>query len=191
MSDQKIKKEIENLREEIIRNREKINELRKKVSREKVQNYEFKNPGGKPVKLSEMFGDKEELIIIHNMGKSCPYCTLWADGFNGFINHFENRAGFALTSPDPPEILKEFTEGRGWKFKVYSTKGNTFKKDLGFYSVKEGNLPGVSTFLKDEKGNIYHYSSDKFGPGDDYCSIWNFFEMLPKGTNSWHPKYSY
>ena len=157
MSDQKIKDEIGKLQGEIIKSRERINELRKKVSPEKVMNYQFKDPKGNTVKLSEMFRDKDELIVIHNMGKSCPYCTLWADGFNGFYKHFENRAGFALTSPDSPEVLKEFSEGRNWKFKVYSTKENSFKKDLGFYTEKEKNIPGVSTFLKNEKGNIFHY----------------------------------
>ena len=191
MLDQKIKEEIGKLQGEIVKKREQINELRKKVSPEKVENYEFKDPKGKAVKLSEMFGDKDELIVIHNMGKSCPYCTLWADGFNGFYKHFENRAGFALTSSDSPEVLKEFSEGRNWKFKVYSTKENSFKMNLGFYTETEKNIPGVSTFLKDGTGNIFHYSSDRFGPGDDYCSIWHFFDMLPKGQNSWHPKFTY
>jgi predicted dithiol-disulfide oxidoreductase (DUF899 family) len=191
MSGQKIKEEIGKLQEEIVKSRKKINELRKKVSPENIKDYEFKDPKGRTVKLSEMFGDKDELIVIHNMGKSCPYCTLWADGFNGFYKHFENRAGFALTSPDSHEVLKDFSEGRTWKFKVYSTKENSFKKDLGFYTEEEKNIPGASTFLKDEKGNIFHYSSDRFGPGDDYCSIWHFFDMLPKGQNNWHPKFTY
>ena len=191
MQDEMIKNEIGRLQKEVVRYREKINELRKKITPEEVENYEFKDPEGKAVKLSEMFGEKDELIVIHNMGKSCPYCTLWADGFNGFYEHFENRAGFVLTSPDSPEILKEFSEGRNWKFKVYSTKENSFKKDLGFYTEAEKNIPGVSTFLKDGTGNIFHYSSDRFGPGDDYCSIWHFFDMLPKGQNSWHPKFTY
>ena len=54
MSDQKTKDEIGKLQGEIVKNREKINELRKKASPEKVRNYEFKDPKGNNVKLSEM-----------------------------------------------------------------------------------------------------------------------------------------
>ena len=36
-------------------------------------------------RLSDLFGDADDLILIHNMGKGCPYCTLWADGFNGVL----------------------------------------------------------------------------------------------------------
>jgi predicted dithiol-disulfide oxidoreductase (DUF899 family) len=62
------------------------------------------------VQLSDLFGEHEDLIVIHNMGVSCPYCTLWADGFNGLIRHLEDRAAFVMVSPDPPDIQKEFAK---------------------------------------------------------------------------------
>jgi predicted dithiol-disulfide oxidoreductase (DUF899 family) len=31
------------------------------------------------VRLSELFAGKADLILIHNMGTTCPNCTLWAD----------------------------------------------------------------------------------------------------------------
>ena len=51
-----------------------------------------------PVRLSELFGDKENLILIHNMGRSCSSCTMWADGVNGVYDHLASRAAFALPS---------------------------------------------------------------------------------------------
>ena len=72
--------------------RAKVTELRKKLDNKLVPDYTLKDPDGHPVNLHSLFGTKDDLIIIHNMGKSCPYCTLWADGLIGFKKHLENRA---------------------------------------------------------------------------------------------------
>ena len=40
--------------------------------------------------LLGMFGEHDMLLLIHNMGQGCRYCTLWADGFTGFC-HIWNR----------------------------------------------------------------------------------------------------
>ena len=69
---------------------------------QEVEDYAFQTPAG-TVRLSQLFGDREHLIVIHNMGSSCPACTLWADGFNGIHHHLTSRAAFVVSSPDPPE----------------------------------------------------------------------------------------
>jgi len=183
--------EIQSAEKELERCRKKVTELRRKMQPEQTGNYAFKTPQGKTVPLSELFGDKDDLIIIHNMGKKCPYCTLWADGFNGLYRHLENRAGFALVSPDPPETVGEFAGGRGWKFKVLSNDGGPFTKDMGFEGDKGDPWPGISTFRRDRDGRIRRVSHAPFGPGDDFCSIWHIFEMLEKGIDGWQPKYQY
>lgn len=155
-----------------------------------VKDFTLSTIKGKKVKLSDLFGDKDELIVIQNMGESCPYCTLWADGFSGVAKHLENRAGFALVSPDAPEKLKKFAKSRKWKYDCYSSFGSDFKKALGF-ETKDGNPhPGVSTFYR-EKGKIYNIANDTFGPGDLYCSVWPILDLLKKGVNGWVPKYKY
>jgi predicted dithiol-disulfide oxidoreductase (DUF899 family) len=93
-----------------------------------------------------MFGDKENLILIHNMGKACSYCTLWADGFSGEAYYIEKKAAFVLVSPDAPEVQKEFAASRGWKFRTYSSAGSPFTSDMGYYNEAEGYWPGVSVF---------------------------------------------
>ena len=69
------RKEIETLQGE-------MRNLQAEVEPEVVQDYVLDGWDG-PVRLSELFGDKRDLILIHNMGKGCPSCTMWADGFNG------------------------------------------------------------------------------------------------------------
>jgi predicted dithiol-disulfide oxidoreductase (DUF899 family) len=191
MSEDAVYKQISELEQTIIAQKKKLAELRLTAPRREVAQYTFHSGDGKPVTLSELFGDKQELIVVHNMGKSCPYCTLWADGFNGLYFHLENKAGFVVSTPDAPEVMKEFAESRGWKFKTVSTKGTSFKRDFGFEKENEDYWPGVSTFVKDEHGKITHVADSVFGPGDDFCSAWFFFDLLPSGGENWHPKFKY
>src|SRR6516164_9513796 len=60
------------------------------------------------------------------MGASCPYCTLWADGFNGLLPHIENRAAFVVASPDDPQAQEKFKASRGWRFPMVSHRDSTF-----------------------------------------------------------------
>jgi predicted dithiol-disulfide oxidoreductase (DUF899 family) len=171
--------------------RKKVSDLRRKMGHKMVPDYTLKDPEGHSVTLSSLFGTKDDLIIIHNMGRSCPYCTLWADGLMGFKKHLENRAGFALVSHDRPSVLREFASGRGWNFKYLSNDGGPFTKDMGFQDEKGNPQPGVSTFHREPNGTIKRISHAFFGPGDDFCSIWHMFDMLKDGPNGWEPKYSY
>ena len=42
-------------------------------------------------------------------------------------------------------------------------------------------MPGVSAFSKDGDGRIFRVGRAEFGPGDNFCAIWHFFELLPRG----------
>jgi predicted dithiol-disulfide oxidoreductase (DUF899 family) len=179
-SPEETEKKLQKIQDEINDSRKKYIKLISKLAKMDVQDYTLKDPDGKDVKLSEMFGDKENLILIHNMGKSCSYCTLWADGFSGITYFMEKKAAFVLVSPDTPEVQKEFADSRGWKFKMYSGAGTTFIKDMGFLTDAGSYWPGVSVFHKDNAGKITRISKDFFGPGDFYSSPWHFFDLLPE-----------
>jgi predicted dithiol-disulfide oxidoreductase (DUF899 family) len=170
--------------------RKKVAAIQKKSAGETVKDYAFKDAKGKPVRLADLFGGKSDLVVVHNMGKSCPYCTLWADGFNGVYRHLENRAGFAVVSPDKFEVMAEFADGRGWKFRMLSNDGGDFTNDMGFEDNGRPQ-PGVSSFHRDDKGAITRVSRAVFGPGDEFCVVWHMFEMLRDGVDGWQPKYKY
>ncbi len=183
--------ELFELSNELMQLRAKAADIRRKIAPKTVKNYTLTGTNGENVSLSDLFGSQKELILIHNMGRSCRYCTLWADGFNGFTKHIENRAAFCLTSPDEPEVLRKFAMERGWMFRTFSTAGTTFKQDLGFADKNGEPKPGVSVFRKEPDGSITHVTKDFFGPGDDYCSIWHLFDLLPTNSDAWEPQYHY
>ena len=184
-----IEEQIGEMETQLAQTRKRLAELRRQVPREAVDDYMLLGPEGEQIKLSQMFGDKEDLILIHNMGRSCPYCTLWADGFNGLVAHFESRASFAVVSPDEPEAQQAFLRDRGWSFKMYSGQGSAFIRDMGFEPDEGKYLPGASVFHKSTDGKIVRVARTAFGPGDDYCSIWHFFDLLAEGRDGWSPKY--
>ena len=174
--------ELKTVYEQIEVNRKKAIELNSKLAAMDVKDYTMKDREGKDVKLSEMFGDNKYLILIHNMGKGCSYCTMWADGFKDTYKEIEKKAAFVLVSPDKPEVHKEFAESHDWTYKSYSANGTDFIFDMGYDFIKEGKhnyWPGVSVFEKDDSGNMKRVSKDIFGPGDFYCNIWHFLDLLP------------
>ena len=184
--------EIITLQKQLYETRQKLAEARRNTPPESVGEYTFKSADGSSVTLSDLFRDKSELIVIHNMGKSCVYCTLWADGFNGVAAHLADRAAFVVISPDDHATQQEFAQSRGWTFDMASCQDNTFAKDMGFESAPGQFEPGVSTFpRRSEDGAIVRTGHDNLGPGDDFCSVWHLFDLLPTGANGWSPKYTY
>lgn len=168
--------------------RQKMHDLRNSVEPEDVENYRFQTTDG-PVQLADLFGDKDTLFAIHNMGAACLYCTLWADGFNGIVAHLQDRAAFVVTSPDDPASQEKFKTGRGWRFPMVSHQGTSFAEDMG-YKGEHGWTPGVSVFKKSGKA-ITRVSTSPMGPGDDFCSLWHLFDLIPEGADGWQPKYEY
>lgn len=162
------------------------------------EDFEFESSDG-TVKLSELFGDHRDLIVVHNMGKGCNYCTLWADGLAGVTKHLESRVSFVLCSPDTPDAQKTFAESRGWPFRtVTDAKTNAddpgFTRKLGFLRDEDGReqwWPGFSTFRLDDHDRIVHVASDYFGPGDRYMPVWHMFDLLEGGPKGWQPKAAY
>ncbi|MYB76183.1 MAG: DUF899 domain-containing protein [Chloroflexi bacterium] len=174
--------------------KQRLVELRRRMPAEPVEDYELTGPDGS-VKLSAMFGDRSDLILIHNMGAGCPYCTMWADGFNGVLQHLESRAAFVVVSPDAPEVQQRLVSKRDWRFRMYSAQGTAFIEDMGFGSEEEHYdshaMPGVSVFHKNPDGAIVRVARDFFGPGDLYCGVWHLFDLLQDGPGDWAPQFQY
>ena len=176
--------------------RGQITELRGKmraaqaaVEPEPMRDYDFASCEG-PKRLSRLFGAKRDLFVIHNMGRSCVHCTLWADGFNGLYPHIADRAAFVVASPDPPDVQQSFAASRAWRFPMVSHQGSSFAADMGYRADDGGWLPGVSVFRRDGE-QIVRVADTGFEPADDFCALWHFFDLLPEGAAGWRAKFAY
>lgn len=173
-------KRIREMEEQIRQMKQQLANLRREFPPQKVRDYSFKDSFGNSLKLSSLFGDKSSLILIHNMGVKCAYCTLWADGFNGLVKHLEQRASFVVESADDPLVQRKFAADRGWGFRMVSSKGTSFKKDMGYEEENKSPWPGVSVFTRNKKGEIFRVSDAGFGPGDNFCALWDLLDLLPQ-----------
>jgi predicted dithiol-disulfide oxidoreductase (DUF899 family) len=179
--------EIQKTEKEIYELTLKLEKLRNANPAVEVKNYTFKTLEG-DVNLLELFGDREKLFVIHNMGQGCRYCTLWADGLNAFVPHLESKFAVVLASKDTPEIQRRFSNARGWRFRMVSHNGGEYIKEN---DVSGGaNSPGIVVY--ERKGNkVYKKNASPFGPGDLFCSIWHVLSLAGLGEGGWQPQYNY
>ena len=180
--------ELEKAEKALFELTQEVARLRQEAEPRPVKNYVFQGTEGE-VTLDDLFGSNDGLFLIHNMGQGCRFCTLWADGLNGFVSHLESRFSLALVSKDSPEIQRQMANSRGWRFRMVSHGGGEYIKEQ---SVQEGvnNVPGL-VFYAREGGSIMRRNSVVFGPGDEFCSMWNILSLAGIGEESWIPQYQY
>jgi len=180
--------EIADIEKQLFELTMRLNELRKNNSGTEVKNYRFSTLDGDAT-LLDMFGDKDRLLVIHNMGQGCRYCTLWADGFNGFLPHLESAMSVVLVSKDSPELQRTFANSRNWRFRLASHGGGEYIREQ---TVMDGqaNMPGAVVYERNGD-RITRKNAAVFGPGDLYCSIWNLLGMAGLNESNWTPQYRY
>lgn len=169
--------------------RRKMREVQASIEPEDVADYAFATRDG-PARLSSLFGDKRDLVVVLNMGTSCAACTLWADGYNGLYPHIADRAAFVVSSPDTPEVQQRFAAGRGWRFPMASHAGTSFAADMGYRGENGAYRPGLSVFRRDGD-RVRRVSDTGLRPGDDFCALWHMLDMIPEGANGWRPRFTY
>lgn len=188
MSHAELTTEIADLEKQIFDLTSRLNELRRTNREGEVPNYTFDTLAGETT-LLELFGDKDRLLVIHNMGQGCRYCTLWADGFNGVVSHIESAMALVLVSKDSPEVQRRFANSRDWRFRMAS-HGNGPYNDEQLLMKNMPGMPGAVVYEREGR-TIYRKNACVFGPGDIYCSMWNLLGLAGMGEDEWTPQYSY
>lgn len=180
--------EIDDLQKQIYALTMRLNGMLAEREPDPVKDYTFQTAEGETT-LRELFGDRDRLLVIHNMGETCQYCTLWADGFNGLLPHLEDAMSVVLVSKDSPQTQRRFALARGWGFRLASHGGGDYIKEQ---TVRKGedNYPGAVVY--ERRGDeIVRKNSCIFGPGDQYCSMWNLLGLAGMNEKDWIPKYHY
>ena len=179
---------IEELEREIGKLTAQLKAERRKAPGTPVPNYRFETIEG-PVRLTGLFGQRDRLLAIHNMGQACRYCTLWADGINGVLHHLESVMEVVLVSKDAPAVQRQFASSRGWRFRLASHGGGRYIREQTTCAGVE-NMPGAVVYeLKDRV--VLRKNSAVFGPGDMFCPTWNFLAMAGIADEAWTPQFNY
>ncbi|MFS2155215.1 DUF899 domain-containing protein [Rhizobium sp. Rhizsp42] len=189
--------------------RDKLNAERMALPWVKVEkDYAFDTPDGKR-SLSELFDGRSQLIIYHFMlgpdwEAGCPGCSFLSDHVDGALPHLNNHdVTWVAVSRAPVAKVEAYKTRMGWKFPWVSSASSDFNfdyhvsfspEDLGkdkvFYNFtsippEDANdeLPGLSAFYKNEKGEIFHtYSSYARGP-EELIGTLMILDRAPKGRN--------
>lgn len=155
-------------------------------------------------RLSELFGDKSELIIDHMMfapesDTGCPMCSMWADGIDAVAHHVSDRVALALVARAPLAKLRDWGRRRGWRrLRLLSSYANDFNPDFGTELSPDRQLPAMSVFTRDAAGQVRHvYTSEgslverHHRAVDLMTPVWNLFDLTPSGRGDWFPKHFY
>lgn len=170
-----------------------------------VPDYTFIEMDGKRVRLSELFTDgKDDLIVYHLMYWSkdddfCPMCSLWIDGFNGIAPHITQRANFAVASAAPVEKLKAWGKHRGWdRLRLLSDDGPQFARDIAAEDADGDPDSTIVVFTKassraeSRDGEIRHFYTahpmleDRQRGIDLLCPVWHLLDITPSGRGDWY-----
>ena len=185
--DPQLDAEIEDLERRIEALKAERSAARRRRDPEAIEDFEVGTSEG-PRRLSDLFGAHRDLLLVHNMGTTCAYCTLWADGFVGLLPHLTRRSAVALLTPDPPDVQRAFAAARGWPFVMASDPTRAVARALGFATDAGSSLPGVSGLRRAVDGSLVRTGRAEFGPGDDYCAVYPLLDLLEGGAEGWAPR---
>ena len=172
------------------------------------KDYVFDTPEG-PTHLSDLFDGRSQLIVYHFMlgpgwKAGCPGCSFLSDHVDGALTHLNHHdVTWVAVSRAPMNEIAAYKKRMGWKFPWVSANGNDFNHDFHVSFTKDelaegevdynfrktpaadanDELPGLSAFYKNDKGEIFHtYSSYARGP-EEIIGTLMILDRAPLGRN--------
>jgi predicted dithiol-disulfide oxidoreductase (DUF899 family) len=194
---------------EATRVRDRINAERLALPWVKVEKtYHFDTPDGKKT-LAELFGGRGQLMVYHFMlgpdwDAGCPGCSFLADHFDGALPHLEHHdVTMVAVSRALLAKIEAYKRRMGWRFPWVSSFGSEFNFDYhvsftkdelakgkvfyNFAQIDAANpndeLFGLSAFIKDEAGNVFHTYSSYARGAEELAGTLMVLDRAPKGRN--------
>ncbi len=164
--------------------------------------------GANPVRLADMFGDKDTLFVYNWMygpkrARPCPMCTALLSCLDGNADHIRQRVALAVVGLSPIERQIAFKVERGWKnLPLYADVNGKFSQD--YHAImKDGIDTAAQNVFTRRDGTVRHFWGAELGfdtadPGQDPTTppdlmvLWNILDLTPDGRGTdWYPKISY
>src|SRR5258708_3735848 len=143
---------------------ERVARMRRKLplGGQLVEDYVFDEGSGRNVKLSELFHDGPDTLLIYNYmfgpnaKQPCPMCTSFLDSLDGAAPHVTQRASLAVVVKSPIGRVREVAQARGWRnLRLLSSANSKYNLDYHGETPEGGQLPMLNVFLR-RKSKIYH-----------------------------------
>jgi len=195
----------------LTRQRDALSAARRELPWVKVdKRYVFDTPEGQQT-LAQLFEGRSQLIVYHfmwrhDMNDGCVGCSFLADHIDGANQHLMHHdVSFVVVSRAPLATLEAYRKRMGWRFRWASSWKSDFNYDFHVSFTSEQmatgkvaynfettdavleELPGLSVFFKDSRGDVYHTYS-RYGRGnDDLLGAYMYLDLTPKGRNETGP----
>jgi predicted dithiol-disulfide oxidoreductase (DUF899 family) len=191
---------------EFTRQRDALTRRRMAMPWERVEkSYQFEGPNG-ALSLADLFDRRSQLIVYHFMlgpdwEEGCKSCSFWADNFDGIPIHLNHRdVTFTAVSRAPLVKIDAYKKRMGWSFPWVSSYGSDFNYDFDVsftkeqlaagkvdynYGLVEGyeELPGLSVFYKNERGEVFHTYSCYARGIDMINGAYQLLDLVPRGRD--------
>ncbi len=194
---------------ELTRARDRVNAERLALPWVKVDSdYVFDTPSGHKT-LADLFDGRSQLMINHFMfgpdwDAGCPGCSFFADHIDGMLPHLNNHDVTLITvSRAPLEKIEAYKNRMNWHFPWVSSFGSEFNYDFNVSFTKEqlasgavtynfretpsekahDELPGLSAFYRNDKGQIFHTYSQYARGGEETLGTLMILDHAPLGRN--------
>jgi predicted dithiol-disulfide oxidoreductase (DUF899 family) len=153
--------------------------------------FQWANEGkvGKPVRFSELFGDKNSLLLYSwmfgpNWDKPCPSCTSLMDGFDRTWYSVAQNAAFAAVAKAPAERIDAWAKERGWsQIPLLSGSSSSYQADYKCQGETDDmQLPVMHVFTKCDS-KIFHFwgTETMMNHVDPVWPYWNLMDFTPEG----------
>jgi predicted dithiol-disulfide oxidoreductase (DUF899 family) len=202
----KARRELLAAEKEFTRQRDALTRRRMAMPWERVEkSYRFEGPNG-ALSLADLFDGRSQLIVYHFMlgpdwDEGCKSCSFWADSFDGIPIHLNHRdVTFTAISRAPLAKIEAYKQRMGWSFPWVSSYGSDFNYDFHVsfteeqlaagkvdynYGLDEGEeeLPGISVFYRNERGEVFHTYSCYSRGIDMVNGAYQLLDLAPKGRD--------
>jgi predicted dithiol-disulfide oxidoreductase (DUF899 family) len=153
--------------------------------------FQWANDGqvGQSVRFSELFGDKDTLLIYSfmfgpNWDKPCPSCTSLVDGFDRSWYQVSRDAAFVAIAKAPADRINAWARQRGWsQIPLVSGSSSTYQADYKCQGDSDDMQWPVMHVFRRLDGKILHFWGTEL-PGNHVDTVWpywNLMDFTPEG----------
>jgi len=153
--------------------------------------FQWANDGklGKSVKFSELFGDKNTLLLYSfmfgpNWDNPCLSCTSLVDGFDRSWYQVSRDAAFVAMAKAPAERINAWAKQRGWsQMPLVSGFSSRFQTDYKCQGDSDDMQLPVMHVFKRQGGKIFHFWATELPSNhvDTVWPYWNLMDFTPEG----------
>jgi predicted dithiol-disulfide oxidoreductase (DUF899 family) len=153
--------------------------------------FHWANDGkvGQSVKFSELFGDKDTLLIYSfmfgpNWDNPCYSCTSLVDGFDRTAWQIGHDAAFVAIAKAPAEKINAWAKKRGWsQIALLSGFASSFQADYRCQAESDDMQWPVMHVFTRRNGKIFHFWATEVTANhvDTVWPYWNLMDFTPEG----------